>query len=460
MIQKLLFFLCVLLFMFSDIKAQIPDNIDTDIPLLRIETIDGVMPSCDIINAPEGCYGTTITNNSYVKGEMIITKNGETIYYSEPYKKNTGGIKIKRRGNSTGAFLDQHPYKIKLTVPYDLLHRSESGYEHREWLLLSMYTWNPQLSNQQTNTLNMLGFLLNKIVGLEWTPAYELVHLVLNNEYQGMYYLVEAIERGESRINISDTGFIIEHDVFWWKENVYFKTDYQSLPFGYTFKYPDDEDVTEDYLANIKSYMNTVENAVYSNSDVTEYIDLELFAKWLLVHDILGTEDAMGANRYIYKNDNNNSSKIKIGPTWDFDSSFRTDNFSILRTSDWFYYPSLFRNQEFVDIYTNLWNRLQPSLMEQIQSGMEEVRSKYGNIFDRNMEIHQSKFTGEGINKFNDQINELLDKIENRINYISTDIKNIGTYNNIDRIYDLNGKHITAPHKGIYIKNNTKIIYR
>ena len=453
-----IFIVSIILFTFSTAKAQTPDNLDNDIPLINVETVNGVMPDRTVIDAPEGCYGVSITDNKYVHGRMIMTLRGKSLYDSEEYLKDVSGMKIKIRGNSTGAYLDQHPYKIKLSVPYDLLRRNDSGYDHREWILLSMFTWNPQLTNQQSNTLNMLGFLIGKIVGIEWTPAYELVHLVINNQYQGMYYLVEAVEKGEKRINISDTGFIIENDVFWWNEPVYFKTDRQSLPFGYTFKYPDDDDVTQDILNEIQNSMNAVEDAVYSNSEVSNYLDLESFAKWMLVHDILGTEDAMGANRYLYKYDDNNSSKIKIGPTWDFDSSFRTDNFSLLRSADWFFYPSLFRNEEFIETYTNLWNKLRPTLINDIRKGMEQVKSTYGEVFDRNMEIHQSIFPGEGQNKFNDQIDELLQKIENRINYITTDIKIIRSYNN-STIYDLNGRRVTAPNKGIYIKNNKKYSY-
>ena len=94
------------------VHAQISDNL---IPLLNIETVDGEMPTYTIVNAPEGCIGTSITDNNYVPGRMVMTLKGETYYDSGDYEKNVSGMRIKIRGNSTGAFMNQHPYKIKLS---------------------------------------------------------------------------------------------------------------------------------------------------------------------------------------------------------------------------------------------------------------------------------------------------------------------------------------------------------
>ncbi len=37
------------------------------------------------------------------------------------------------------------------------------------------------------------------------------------------------------------------------------------------------------------------------DEEVFDYIDIELFAKWLLIHNILGTSDAEGSNMYFVK---------------------------------------------------------------------------------------------------------------------------------------------------------------
>ena len=61
-----------------------------EIPLLNISTVDGVMPSATIIEAPEGCAGTAI-KSEHIPGRLVITLKGETIYDSGEYEKSKSG---------------------------------------------------------------------------------------------------------------------------------------------------------------------------------------------------------------------------------------------------------------------------------------------------------------------------------------------------------------------------------
>lgn len=290
--NRIIFFvincLCIVLHVYAQTHASIP--------VLNIKTVNGDMPTATIVYAPEGCVGVSITDNDYVPGRMTITLNGETLYDTKEYEKSISGMRIKIRGNSTGAYLEQHPYKIKLSKKYDMLRRNNDIYKHKDWVLLSMYTWNIKMTNQQSNVLNIAGLTMSKIFDKEWTPEYEFVHVFINEQYQGMYYLMESVEKGEGRVNISNNGFLVEHDPFWWNEDVYFRTNLQDYLTAYTYKYPDEDDVTESEQINIKACLDNFENALYNNDDISKYIDVESFAKWMLIHDILGTDDAAGCN--------------------------------------------------------------------------------------------------------------------------------------------------------------------
>lgn len=163
------------------IKIQGQPNITwPSLPVLNIETVDGVMPTRTIVSAPEGCTGVSITDNNYVPGRMVMTLGGETLYDSKEYVKGESGMRIKIRGNSTGAYLAQHPYKIKLSKKYDLLRRDNKEFKHKEWLLMSMYTWNSEMTNQESNILNIAGSIISKIVHKEWVPEYDFVNVVIN----------------------------------------------------------------------------------------------------------------------------------------------------------------------------------------------------------------------------------------------------------------------------------------
>lgn len=419
------------------IKIQGQPNITwPSLPVLNIETVDGVMPTRTIVSAPEGCTGVSITDNDYIPGRMTMTLNGNDFYDSGDYIKGESGMRIKIRGNSTGAYLNQFPYKIKLSKKYDLLRRNYKEFKHKEWLLMSMYTWNSEMTNQESNILNIAGSIVSKIVHKEWVPEYDFVNVVINEQYQGMYYLMEAVEKGDKRINIDDTGFLLEHDTFWWNEVLYFKTDYQNYATGYTYKYPDEDDVTDSIQTVLKDYLNEFEKVLYANGDISKYIDMESFAKWILIHDILGSTDEAGCNRFICKHDMNKdnvySSKIEMGPAWDFDSSFKSKGWSnIHQSSSWFYYSKLFERKDFQQIYYHLWQVIRPTILSAIQEGFDEVWNKYGDVFDESMKIHQTKYPSEGHQSFKSQIDEVITKLTERIYLLDELMKQ---YNQTDDI--------------------------
>ena len=443
--------------------------INSSIPILEIETVNHETPTYTIVYAPEGCSGVSITNNDYVPGRMTLTCKGELLYDSEEFEKSVSGVRIKIRGNSTGAYLNQHPYKIKLSKKFDLLRRVDDTYKHKEWLLLPMYTWNIKMTNHQSNILNIAGLIISKIVGMAWTPEYDFVHMVLNGEYQGMYYLIEPVSRGDQRVNIDKTGFLIEHDTFWWNEDVYFRTNYQTNTYAYTYKYPDSDDVTEDIQNSMITYMNEIEKAIYEDGDITNYIDIESFAKWMIVHDILGTDDSVGCNRYLYRN--NNTSLLQMGPTWDYDSTFRSDSWSTIHFFTPFYYPELFKNEIFVQTYINIWKQIRPTIIDNIQIYLEQVYVKYKDVFDENMAIHNNKYPNEGMNTFLSQISEVKEKLIERITLLDylmkqyddqTAINNVASYNTINNnFFNLFGIKINKPFSnGIYINNGKKYVVK
>lgn len=455
-----------------------------DLPVLNIVTVNGEMPTSTIVYAPEGCSGVSITDNEYVPGRMIVTLKGNTLYDTKEYVKGESGMRIKIRGNSTGAYMNQHPYKIKLSKKYDLLERGDKSFKHKDWVLLSMYTWNVKMTNQESNILNIAGTIVSKALNKEWTPDFTFVNVVINDEYQGMYYLMESAERGDKRVIIDDTGFMIEDDTFWWNENIYFKTDYQKTNVAFTYKYPDDDDVTDSIQNIIRNYMNEFERVLYSKGDLSSYIDFESFAKWILIHDILGTDDAAGCNRFIYKYDYNKdnpySSKLQMGPVWDYDSTFRSDDWSTLHTNEeWFYFTKLFERDDFRRVYLQLWQSIRPNILSDIQSGFDEIWNKYGDVFDESMKLHQTIYPNEGRQSFRSQIDEVIEKLTNRVYLLDNLMTQYGYTDNISITSDdsslmditdiygrpLNSTDINRLSKGMYIfryvnQNNKKVMIK
>lgn len=478
MMNRLLFittvWLSVLCISEKTTAQTVVDLSASDYPVLHIHTVDSQMPQADMIEPPEGQPGVSITNNSYVAGRMVMTVSNDTVYDSGSWEKNVSGMKIKRRGNSTGAYLDQHPYKIKLTQPYDLLFRDDSIFAHKEWVLLSMYTWNVKMKNSESNILTVLGLILGKLLGQPWTPHYSFVHVVLNGQYQGMYYLIEPVSRGEGRINTEKSGFIMEHDIFWWNEDKYIHTWYDSKSCAFTYKYPKSDNVTAEQENSIKAYLDECERAIFTDGENPfEKIDVESFARFLLLHDLLGTDDSGGANRFLVRRDSL-SALLEMGPAWDFDSSFRSSlDYSLLRDYTDFYYPRLLTLPAFVTAYNTIWQNMADEIQWKLNEELDSFWTKYGSTFDYNMQLHQQLYPYEGRNTLKEQVDEIKEKMAQRISTVDRLVNdNITVYpalhankENSNHITDLQGRcyHIEQTSllpSGIYIRNGKKLIVK
>ena len=101
----------------------------------------------------------------------------------------------------------------------------------------------------------MIGLKVNDLMGLQWTPKYRFANVVFNGDFRGLYMLMESVERNaDCRLNVDkQTGYIVELDAYWWKEKVYAKASFEE-PMNYTFKYPDEDDMTSEAWHIYKTY--------------------------------------------------------------------------------------------------------------------------------------------------------------------------------------------------------------
>lgn len=457
------------------VKAAEEVKMWPDIPLLEVVTEDGEFPTCEVLAPPEGGIGTGI-DAEYVKGRLTMTLKGETLYESGEYVKDESGMRIKIRGNSTGAVDGQKPYKIKLSKKFDLLCRGDEDYKEKDWNLLRISTWNPGLRNSESNIQTALGFILSEAVGMEWTPGYTFVNLVMNGRYMGMYYLTDAVERGDKRVDIKKTGFLIESDAYWWKEDVYFRSNHQRTDMGYTFKHPDPDDMTAQDVDRIERYVNDFEDVLYSGGDISGYIDLSTFARWLLVQDLTCNADVAGTNKYLYKEDfaeeDPLSAKMKAGPLWDFDAMFKNpedrNQWGPLHYSPYYYYPELFRHGSFVEAYKAVWEEMNPVLLDEVNQGFAALRADYGTALEESFELHKTVYPAECKNSLQEQMDELAGLLEARVEAFDSLMQTLGATRIEDVVvagddvpavvFGLDGKMYPAGDgslpKGVYVRRN------
>jgi len=366
-------------FAFAQPQSALEDTLrKLSIPLIVIETENGEIPTCDYIAAPEGYWGASITNNNYVEGRLCMIQQGDTIYDSGAWKKDKSGMKIKFRGNTTSHALTKS-FKIKLQKKADLFFRGDKDYKDKEWALLNY------IKSQDLKTF--CGNEVALMAGMEYQPQAGFANVMLNDNYYGLYLLSETVKKAKKRVDIDDTGYLIEADAYWWNtQDSTFKTHHLYAQLAYAFKYPKIENQTDSVIAQIRDYINEFENNLYGGGDWMSYIDISSFAGWVLTHDILGTQDAAGANMYLYKMDfvphTPTSSPLKMGPAWDFDTCFWTASWATIHSLWQFYYQELFKSPTFVKAYWDAYDKLRPELEERITEVTDSVEFLWGGDID------------------------------------------------------------------------------
>ena len=331
--------------------------------MVIIETVDGEEPTCEYVDHPEGMAGYGICNATKVPGRLTISLGDEVLYDSGPYTKDCSGMLIKIRGNSS-AWPTKKPYKVKLEVGADLLLRDDDAtYADRDWLLIK----DPDLRQG-------MGFETSRLIGMEWTSGYRYVNVVMNGDYRGLYLLCEPVERNtHCRINVGRTGYIVESDAYFWNEDFYIPSSLN--PFGWTLKYPDADDITDERLAWLTDDLAQLEVSL-ADSNYAESIDVESFARWLLAHDILGTWDSFGSNLFVSRHDSLGS-RARMPTLWDFDTIFMMEGewSNVHRGRFFFQYLLASEDDTFKRTYIRLWESLRRTVFDGMLSYIERFGS-------------------------------------------------------------------------------------
>lgn len=430
------------------------------LPVVVVNTEGGEEPTCDLVEPPEGCMGQGITNMNKVKGRLRILKGSETLYDSGDYEKDASGMTIRVRGNSS-AWQDKKPYKVKLQKKADLLLRGDDKkYKDKDWLLLK----------DETASLNtVIGLKVNELMGLQWTPRYMLVNLMLNNVYRGLYLIIENVKRNnDCRLDVDkETGYIFEYDPYWWNEDLYFETPMTTSPDAkFTIKEPDSENITEQQLEYIKEVMALLEFSLL-RSAWQHYIDMESFVSWLLAQDILGNSDGHGSNIFMTKYDNTPQSKIRMGNLWDFDAIMQTPG-QWSNSHRILYFGILLDHPDgvFSRAYKEKWNAVKVTLFTELMAFLEDFESsETGQAYDRSIPYDSYRCNREGktVRQMTDEACQWLknrklwlEKVVNGTNSISQP-RNLG--NNASCIYDLRGiPQPTMARNNIYVQNGRVVV--
>lgn len=428
-------------------------------PVLDIRTVGEEEPTYTTVYPPEGAFGIG-SRATAVAARMVMVTQEDTLFDSGEYVKGASGMTIKVRGNTSAGGLIT-PYKIKLQKKADLLLRGDDEtFADKDWVLID---------GDRLNTI--LGYEVTKLMGMTWTPAYEIVHVVLNGQLRGVYLLMESVKRNaRCRINVSKgSGFIFEQDAYWWNEDTYYKSMANRY---YTFKYPDEEDMTQQQFAYICNAIDIMERS-FAKGSYEALIDVPSFARWLLTHDIIGSHDSAGSNIFMAKYDDTAESKITMPLLWDLDSSFKYPHLWSSIHLEWGVFPDLFQspNPAFTRTYIDLWNEKSEYVFEGTDAFLNSfLQSEKFRSLERSRQLMMELFDRDD-STWDEDVRYCIGWFRQRKPWLDAAIQEMSKETGVrtagsspthgdGRAYDLTGRPATGGKQGLVIRNGRKVLHK
>ena len=278
-------------------------------------------------------YGVEIPDEPRIPASMGIINNESGVnYIDDPFNDFDGSITIERRGNSS-QWQGKTPYRFE-TVDDE---GENSNVEllgmpaENDWVLYAPW-------QDKTMIRNVLTYQLSNEMG-RYASRSRYVELYLNDEYRGIYVLMEKIKRDGNRVDISKLnpdeitgddvtgGYILKFDWFYTGDNIGgFESEFDDMIYNY--HYPKPSDIVPEQEAYIEEYINGFETIMmgtdYTN-DSTGYpsmMNVESFVDFILLQELAKNVDAYRLSTYIYKDKESIDNRLTAGPVWDFNHGF------------------------------------------------------------------------------------------------------------------------------------------
>lgn len=353
----------------------------------------------------------------------IATRNGAPIESREVYVDATFVLtnpaaatptatlngKVRGRGHSTWG-QPKNPYKVQFTndASYAAMGDVLGMKKQRNWALLADYFDRSLMRNKLALSLGASSVFAD---GLKWTPVGQHVEVTLNGDYVGVYLLTEDIRIDAARLNVKkmgandvDGGYIVEVDA---RLDCYKGPDVDMqlvTPHGVPIciDTPDEEAITPNQLAYIKSLLVDVETDLYGTRQLAK-IDQPSFADAYLLQELFRNNDAaFFSSVFLWKDTaaatNARDRVLNMGPLWDFDRSAGNVNYNDnwkthgcwvsrgLATYATNWYGGLFDSDEFLALTLARWQQRHDALHAFLDGSIDAYARRLRAAAERNFE--------------------------------------------------------------------------
>lgn len=246
-----------------------------------------------------------------IPGVFSIDYNGTADYQNI----QAAAMDIKGRGHSSWK-LDKKPYKIKFDDKVSLFGLTAA----REWVLLANHADKSLIRNKLAMDI---GNVLDNVL---FTPHAFHVDVYVNDEYMGVYTLVEQIEVKEGRIEGEKDGTDVNTDYLLElggdEEATSFGSNiFHSLLYVYIeIKNPDSDVLTKEQYDYISNYVVEADRAVKNLDGYEEFIDVPSLIDWFLLNELsYNIDGTFRRSDYMLKQ---KDGKLYMATYWDYDYAF------------------------------------------------------------------------------------------------------------------------------------------
>ena len=426
------------------------DNFKTHLPIIEINTNDQLIPAAD-----------SVATNEYITVDFKV--------YDEQEKNNTFNNKpnittfaqIRYRGNSSLKF-DKKGIRIKLV--------DDSGNDDNQ-KLLGMSSDNDYVLHgpylDKTLLRNYLGYNITaEIMG--YSPNVRFCEVFINNEYQGLYLLVETVKVNKNRVNVTKihdnsfaTSYMLEINTKDDLKNAElylnnFSTYTKINPKNYFIQYPTSEKINNQIVDYIENDLSYFEKRLYSydyDSNTFGYyndIDINSFINYTVINEFFLNYDAGSNSTIIYKDI---TGKYKL-VFWDMNSIFDNyfvsllnDNAFYLKDKPWF--EMLFKDEYFTDLVIARYKELRETYLDEeyLNNYIDEVVEYLGPAIYRNFVKWGNSFTDEknllipverNIHSYSEAIEQLKYAMKVRGQFLDDNIESIRQFSHESKVKNYN----------------------
>lgn len=267
----------------------------------------------------------------YISGTIRILDSGKEFNCLTDTPVYTSAMMIKKRGHTSFSY-DKPQYLMKMLKADGMENKTEilGMGEGDSWILNGSMADKSMLRNYLPYRI------ASEIGGSAMAPDSKYCEVMLEKnggyEYQGVYLLMETVDRGENRVNIDSykeknvySSYIVRRDRYTNFDvmlDTYGRLNNLS-PEWIGVKYPAATRISEETKQYIEQDFSNMEQTIYSTkasvfNTYDKYIDIDSFVDYFLINEFFGNYDAGEHSTYMYKN---SGERLHIGPVWDFDQA-------------------------------------------------------------------------------------------------------------------------------------------